>query len=71
LPLIVRGAYYDQFEPAKQPSDCRSCDAFAAEVAGTLHALATSNCGSALHLGLQILGAGSGDEVIVGDLFCM
>lgn len=40
---------------------------FAAEVAGTAHALATSNCGSALHLGLTILGAGAGDEVIVGD----
>jgi uncharacterized protein (DUF2267 family) len=22
LPLLVRGAYYDQFEPAKQPTDC-------------------------------------------------
>ena len=33
LPLIVRGAYYDQYEPAKQPSDCRSFDAFADEVA--------------------------------------
>ena len=33
LPLIVRGAYYDQFEPAKQPSDCGSFDAFADEVA--------------------------------------
>ncbi|WP_139416736.1 DegT/DnrJ/EryC1/StrS family aminotransferase [Agromyces laixinhei] len=40
---------------------------FAAEVAGTAHALATSNCGSALHLGLDVLGAGPGDEVIVGD----
>jgi len=40
---------------------------FAAEVAGTAHALATSNCGSALHLGLKVLGAGPGDEVIVGD----
>jgi perosamine synthetase len=30
-------------------------------------ALATSNCGSALHLALMALGAGTGDEVIVGD----
>ena len=22
LPLLVRGVYYDQFEPAKQPTDC-------------------------------------------------
>ncbi|MGV8978020.1 MAG: DegT/DnrJ/EryC1/StrS family aminotransferase [Cellulomonas sp.] len=47
-----------------------SCQAFEAEFAqavGTAHALATTNCGSALHLGLTVLGAGSGDEVIVGD----
>ncbi|WP_222863189.1 DegT/DnrJ/EryC1/StrS family aminotransferase [Agromyces mariniharenae] len=47
---------------------CQALEArFASEVAGTAHALATSNCGSALHLGLQVLGAGPGDEVIVGD----
>lgn len=47
-----------------------TCNAFEerfAAVAGTQHALATSNCGAALHLGLTVLGAGSGDEVIVGD----
>jgi perosamine synthetase len=47
-----------------------SCQAFEqsfAKVAGTAHALATSNCGSALHLGLSVLGAGPGDEVVVGD----
>lgn len=33
LPLLVRGAYYDQFEPAKQPVDCDSQEDFAAEVA--------------------------------------
>lgn len=33
LPLLVRGAYYDQFEPAKMPSDCRSPEEFTAEVA--------------------------------------
>ena len=47
-----------------------TCVAFEHELAavvGTSHALATSNCGSALHLGLQVLGAGPGDEVIVAD----
>jgi len=47
-----------------------TCAAFEAEFAqamGTAHALATSNCGSALHLGLSVLGAGPGDEVIVAD----
>ena len=33
LPLMVRGVYYDQFEPGKMPSDCRSRDEFVAEVA--------------------------------------
>lgn len=46
---------------------CKAFEERFAEVAGTAHALATSNCGSALHLGLQVLGAGAGDEVIVGD----
>jgi perosamine synthetase len=46
---------------------CREFEARFAQVAGTQHALATSNCGSALHLGLSVLGAGAGDEVIVGD----
>ena len=32
LPLLVRGVYYDQFQPAKQPSDCRTLDEFYAEV---------------------------------------
>ena len=46
---------------------CRAFEDRFAEVAGTTHALATSNCGSALHLGLTVLGAGPGDEVMVGD----
>ena len=32
LPLLVRGAYYDQFEPAKQPLKC-DLDEFVNEVA--------------------------------------
>ena len=31
LPLLVRGVYYDQFEPAKQPTDC-DLEEFVAEV---------------------------------------
>lgn len=46
---------------------CRAFEERFAASAGTAHALATSNCGSALHLGLTVLGAGPGDEVIVGD----
>jgi uncharacterized protein (DUF2267 family) len=33
LPLLVRGVYYDQFEPGKMPSEFRSRDDFIAEVA--------------------------------------
>lgn len=32
LPLLVRGVYYDQFEPARLPLDCRSQDDFVHEV---------------------------------------
>jgi perosamine synthetase len=47
-----------------------ACLAFEQEFAraqGVGHALTTSNCGSALHLGLEVLGAGPGDEVVVAD----
>jgi uncharacterized protein (DUF2267 family) len=33
LPLLVRGVYYDQFDPARLPTDCRSPEEFKAEVA--------------------------------------
>jgi uncharacterized protein (DUF2267 family) len=33
LPLLVRGVYYDQYEPGRQPSECRSWDEFCAEIA--------------------------------------
>jgi uncharacterized protein (DUF2267 family) len=33
LPLLVRGAYYDQYEPGRQPSDCKTAEEFTAEVA--------------------------------------
>ena len=33
LPLLVRGAFYDQFEPGRQPMRCRDMESFAAEVA--------------------------------------
>jgi uncharacterized protein (DUF2267 family) len=33
LPLLVRGVYYDQYEPGRQPSDCRTAEEFRAEVA--------------------------------------
>lgn len=32
LPLLIRGVYYDQFQPAKQPTRCRDLDEFVTEV---------------------------------------
>ncbi|MEC3980529.1 DegT/DnrJ/EryC1/StrS family aminotransferase [Amycolatopsis sp. H20-H5] len=46
---------------------CRRFEERFAKTAGTAHALSTSNCGSALFLGLKVLGVQPGDEVIVGD----
>jgi uncharacterized protein (DUF2267 family) len=32
LPLLVRGVYYDLYEPSKQPTDLKTADEFVAEV---------------------------------------
>jgi perosamine synthetase len=48
-------AYIEKFEKA-----------FSSHI-GTPHALATSSCTGALHLGMAALGIGSGDEVILAD----
>lgn len=39
-----------------------------AEYVGTRHAVTTSSCTGALHLGLSAMGVGPGDEVIVPDI---
>ena len=46
---------------------CREFERRFAEVTGTSEVVATSNCGSALHLALLVLGVRPGDEVIVAD----
>jgi uncharacterized protein (DUF2267 family) len=33
LPILIRGIYYDQFEPGKLPTECNSREEFVAEVA--------------------------------------
>ncbi|HXG80507.1 MAG TPA: DUF2267 domain-containing protein [Sphingomicrobium sp.] len=33
LPILIRGVYYDQFEPGKLPTECDSREEFVAEVA--------------------------------------
>ena len=32
LPMLIRGVYYDQYQPAKQPGGCRDYEEFVAEV---------------------------------------
>jgi uncharacterized protein (DUF2267 family) len=32
LPMLVRGVFYDQYQPARQPTDCRTLEEFASEV---------------------------------------
>ena len=39
-----------------------------AEHLGVKHAIATSSCTGAMHLGLAALGIGAGDEVILADI---
>lgn len=36
LPLLVRGVYYDQFQPARQPAEWDNSEAFIAQVAERL-----------------------------------
>ena len=33
MPLLIRGAYYDQYKPSAQPGTCRTVEEFVAEVA--------------------------------------
>lgn len=46
---------------------CKAFEEEFAQAVGVPKALSTSNCGSALHLGLMVLGVKPGDEVIVAD----
>ena len=46
---------------------CKQFEERFGAVAGSTHVLATSSCGTALHLAMIVLGAGPGDEVIVAD----
>src|SRR5688572_30480573 len=48
LPLLVRGVYYDQFEPARLPSECRTPAEFEAEVAEWLSDIRPVDPGEAI-----------------------
>ena len=49
LPLLVRGVYYDQFEPAKQPTECRNFQEFMEEVGEWLTDARPVNVRDAIH----------------------
>lgn len=49
LPLLVRGVYYDQFEPAKQPTEWRSFKEFMDEVGKGLSDARPVNVRDAIH----------------------
>ena len=55
LPLIVRGLYYDQFQPAKQPTDCRTVEEFNAEVAEWLSDVRPVDPEAAVHAVFAVL----------------
>ena len=51
LPLLIRGIYYDQFEPGRMPSEQRSRDDFMEEVAdGLAYAAGRSRRGRPVRL---------------------
>ncbi|MDB5395876.1 MAG: hypothetical protein JWM91_3382 [Rhodospirillales bacterium] len=54
LPLLVRGTYYDQFRPAKQPTDC-NLEQFVAEVADGLSDARPVNAREAIDVVFTIL----------------
>jgi uncharacterized protein (DUF2267 family) len=55
LPLIIRGAYYDQWRPSEQPADWRSLDEFLSIVSGELRNLRPVDPKDAAHCVFQVL----------------
>jgi uncharacterized protein (DUF2267 family) len=49
LPLVVRGVYYDQFQPEIQPDDCPDLEAFCGKVAEWLADIRPVNPRTAIH----------------------
>ena len=55
LPLLVRGVYYDQFEPSKMPTECSSREEFVAEVAEWLSDIRPVDPGLAVRSVFKVL----------------
>lgn len=55
LPLVVRGAYYDQYEPSSQPEKTRSLEAFLSKIADELKFSRPINARDALQVVCSVL----------------
>lgn len=55
LPLLVRGVYYDQYQPAKMPVKCNTLEEFHAEVAEWLGDIRPVDPQVAVHAVLSVL----------------
>lgn len=55
LPLLVRGVYYDQYEPSRQPTGCRDLETFCAEVGEWLRDTRPVNPRTAVHSVFKVL----------------
>lgn len=55
LPLLVRGSYYDQYRPSKQPTDCNTFDEFVQDVADELSNLKPTNPKAAVQAVFDVL----------------
>jgi uncharacterized protein (DUF2267 family) len=55
LPLVVRGAYYDQYEPSVSPEKTRSLDAFLSKIADELKFNRPVNTKNALQVVCSVL----------------
>jgi uncharacterized protein (DUF2267 family) len=55
LPLLVRGAYYDHYQPAKQPTDLRTADQFLNEVEAQLVGQRPVNLRDCVHAVFAVL----------------
>lgn len=55
LPLLIRGSYYDQYQPRKQPTDCNTFDEFVQDVADELANLRPTNPKAAVQAVFDVL----------------
>ncbi|QND28240.1 DUF2267 domain-containing protein [Sinorhizobium meliloti] len=55
LPLLVRGTYYDQWQPERQPNEARSFDGFLKEVARGLASIRPVNSRDATQVVFHVL----------------